>query len=182
MVSVGLTLIGLGGSRLMAAPESCRRTAASSAQVAGGSTGGAAGVFLANGFNISLITWARAVATLGAGLAFGVAGCGVTVALGVTRALCAVDTDDSVEAVVAVCGTATLGVGSEVAVDGVFTTTSVVAPVPLFVPAGRDAGDRGITPIGLDDDRALLGRGVASAPVVSPVLCVEFWVLASDDV
>jgi hypothetical protein len=68
----------------------------------------------------------------------------VTIALGASGELCAVDIDDSVEAVVAVCGTTTLGVGSEVAVDGAFTATSLVAPEPLFVPAGEEAGELGL--------------------------------------
>jgi hypothetical protein len=181
-MSVGLTVIVLGGSRLTAARESCRRTAASVIHDNGDSGVGAFGAVPANGFNISLTRVARAVATLGAGFAaFGVAGCVVTIALGVTRELRAVDTDDNLE-VLAVCGTTSLGVGSEVAVDGVLTTTSLVAPVPLFVPAGEEAGELGIKPVRLDDDRSLLGRGVASAPVVLRVLCVGFWVLAPDDV
>jgi hypothetical protein len=126
---------------------------------------------------------ARTVETVGDGVAaVGVAGCVVTSAFGVPRERCAVDTDASVEAVVAACGTATLGVGNEVAVDRVFITTLLVAPVPLFVPAGEESGELGITPAGLDDDRSLLCGGVGATPVVSPVLWAESWVLASDDV
>jgi hypothetical protein len=173
-------VIALGASRLAAVPESSRRAAASSTQLVGGSTAGAAGAFPANGFNILLTRVARAVKTGVA--AFGVAGCGVTITLGVPTELCAVDTDDSVEAVVVPCGTTTFGVGSEVAVDRVFTTTLLVAAVPLFVPVVEGPGGLVITPVGRNDDRSLLRGGVASAPVVLPVLCVESWVPVSVDV
>jgi hypothetical protein len=106
----------------------------------------------------------------------------VTIALGVTRALFLLDANDSVEAVVAVFGCTTLGAGNEVAVDHLFFTTLLVSPVPLFVPSGEEAGEPGITPVGVDDDRSLLRRGVASAPVVLSVFSVEFSVLAPDDV
>jgi hypothetical protein len=150
--------------------------------VVGGSTGGAVGVFPANGFSISLTTAARTVETLGAGVeVVGVAGDVVTVALGVTGKLCAVEDDDGVDAVVAVCGTTTLGVDSALAVDGVVTTTWLVALVPLSVPAAEEAGELAVTPVGLDD-RPLLGCGVASVPVALPVLDVEFWVPAFDGV
>ena len=105
----------------------------------------------------------------------------MTIALGVTRALFLLDANDSVEAVVAVRGCTTLGAGNEVAVDHLFFTTLLVSPVPLFVPSGEEAGEPGITPVGLDD-RSLLRRGVASAPVVLSVFSVEFSVLAPDDV
>jgi hypothetical protein len=179
----GLTLIGFVAAELTAAPESSRRAAASSTQLVGGSTAGAVGEVPASGFKIRLTIVARAVKTLRTGVAaVGVAGCVVTIRLGVRRELCAVDTDDSVEVVVAACVTATLEVGSEVAVDRVFATTLLVAPVALFVPAGEESGELGATWVGLDDDRSLLRCCVAATPVVLPVLCVESSVLASDDV
>jgi hypothetical protein len=169
--SVGLTVVGLGWSRLVAAPESSRRTAASSTKAAGESAGGAVGVFPANGLNIWLTIAAKAVETLWAGAAaFVVADCVVTV-----------DTDDSVEAVLAVCNLTTVGTGSEVTVDSVFTTTSWVAPLLLFAPAGKETDELGITPVGLDHDPFLVCWGVAS-PAMLPVLCVSFGPLECDDV
>jgi hypothetical protein len=91
-----------------------------------------------------------------------------------------VDTDDSVEAVVAVCDASTLG--SEVATDGVFTTTLLVASVLPPFPAAEEAVELAITLVGRDDDRPFLGCGVATAPVVLPELCVGSWVPASDGV
>ena len=51
--SAGLTVIGLGGSRLTAAPESCRRAAASIIHDNGDSGVGAFGAVPANGLNTS---------------------------------------------------------------------------------------------------------------------------------
>jgi len=123
----------------------------------GGSTGGAVGALSANGFNISRTRVAKAVEKPRVGVAaFGVARWVRTIALGVTRELFAGDTDDSVEAVVAIVCITTLGVGGEVAIDGVVTTISLVAPV----------GELGISPVGLDDGLPLSGCAVASAPVL----------------
>jgi hypothetical protein len=116
----------------------------------GGSAGGVAGVFPANGFNIWSITLARTVDTLGAGVAaLGVAGCVVTsavVAAGVLWAL------DCVDAVAAVVGTTTLGAVSKVFVGGVVTTTRVAATVPLPV-AAEEADEFAVTAADVDDDR-----------------------------
>ena len=58
-MSVGLTVIGLGGSRLTAAPESCRRAAASIIHDNGDSGVGAFGAVPANGLNTSPSTAAN---------------------------------------------------------------------------------------------------------------------------
>jgi hypothetical protein len=162
---LGLTVDGLGGSRLTAAPESSRRTAASCTQAVGGSTGGAVGAFPANGLNSSLITLARTVEIVGGGVAvLGAAGCTATNA-GVLWAL------DSVEAVAAVAGTTTLGVEGEAFVGGVLTTW-LAATVPLSV-AAEEADEFAVTPVDVDDDRPdsdVLCLGVTSEPVVWPVV------------
>ena len=64
-MSVGLTVIGFGWSRLTAAPDSCRRTAASSIQDNGGSGVGAFGAVPANGLNTSPSTAANSWAHVG---------------------------------------------------------------------------------------------------------------------
>src|SRR5215208_3180792 len=106
--------------------------------MAGESTGGGVGVLPENGRNILLTKVAMTVKSLGAGAAaFGVADCVVTIAVG--WELCAVNADDSVDAVVAVSGATTLGLGIEASTGGVFISTSLVAvaPVPSPVPAGE---------------------------------------------
>jgi hypothetical protein len=189
-VSVGLTVIGPAGSRLTAAPESSRRTAASCTHVLGESAG-AGGAFPANGFNTPLIKLARMVKMLGGGgAALAVAGCIVTTASGATDVLsAAVDTDDGVDTVVAFGDTGALGVDTKVFVDGVFTTTWLAATASLgpalSVPVGEEPGEFAPTLADVDDrsDSGLL-RGVTSAPVVLPVVTfgVEVvWSLACDE-
>jgi hypothetical protein len=82
----------------------------------------------------------------------------MTIALRVTGEFVKIDTGGSVEAVLAICGTATLGVSNEVTVDCVFTTTSLIALWPLIVLAGEEPDE--LTSVNLDDNRFLLGGGV----------------------
>lgn len=153
-MSVGLTVIGPAGSRLTAAPESSRRTAASCTQDVGESTG-AAGAFPADGFNTSLITVARMVKRLGGGgVALGVVGCTVTSAFGVTTALFAVGTDDSVDTVVAVVDTAARGVDTNALAEGVLTATWLGATLLLGpVAVWEGLGEFAPALADLDDDR-----------------------------
>jgi hypothetical protein len=121
-----------------------------------------------------LTTAARTVAIVGAGFAaFSVVGV-VTIAFRVIRELCLVD---RVEAVVAVCDGSTLG--SEVATDGFFTTSLLVASMPPLVAVEEEAGELAIA-VGREDDRPLLGFGFAVVPVVLSALCVGSGVSASD--
>jgi hypothetical protein len=106
----------------------------------------------------------------------GVAACIVISALDVTSPLVAVDEDDSVEPGVAARPANTRGVDSQVVRDGAFTTTSLVAMVLLGstfsdTAVGEDAGLATDT----DDSPPVINvvRGVASSPLVSPVLCGE---------
>jgi hypothetical protein len=108
--------------------------------------------------------------------AVGAAGAAVGIvisALDVTSPLVAVDEDDSVEARPA----NTRGLDSQVVRDGAFTTTSLAAVVLLgstfFETAvGEDPGGLAITLADIDDSPPVCG-GVASFPLVSPVLCAE---------
>ena len=119
-LSVGLTVVGLGGSRLTAAPVSSRRTAASANHKVGGSTG-AVGEFPASGFNTLLIRFAIRF-DIRTRLGAGVADCAVMTAVG----------DDDVDTGVVVLGAVTPGVDSRLGVtDGVFTTTGSVATAPF---------------------------------------------------
>jgi hypothetical protein len=129
--------------------------------------------------------------------ATGVAVCIIISALDVTSPLVAVDEDDSVEAGVVARPANTRGLDSQAVRDGAFTTTSLAATVLLgstfFETAvGEDADELAVRladvddlprmdvdddPPGTDVDDDPLGTDVvggsdASAPVVSPVLCV----------
>ena len=157
----------------------------------GGSSGGAAGAFPANGFINSLTTLARTVKTpVGGVAALGVAGCIVTSDFGAATVLFAVDTDDRLDTVVAVGDTAALGFDSKVVVEGGLTTTSLAATVlpgpALSVAVGEEPGEFAGTLADVDGDRSDpdVLCGVTSAPVVLPVVSVgvdAVWALASDD-
>ena len=120
----------------------------------GGSTGGVVGVFPANGFNIWSITPATTVDRLGAGVAaLGVAGCVVTSAVDAVVAAGVLWALDTVDAVVAVVGTTTLGVDSEVLVGAVVATTWLAATVPPPVApeeAPDEADEFAVTPADVD--------------------------------
>jgi len=152
---------------LATAPDSSRRSAASSTKVAGWSTGGVVGVVPADGRNTRFTTVARTLATLWVGCAaFGVADCGVTIALRITGKFFTMDTSGSVEGVLAICGTATVGFSNEVTVDCAFTTTSLIASLPLVVLAEIEAdGSRSVK---LDRNRFLLGCGVVDVDPLVP--------------
>jgi hypothetical protein len=149
-----------------------------------GESTGAAGPFPANGFNTTLTRFttldAALIGVVGAvtGLT-GVAACIVISALDVTSPLVAVDEDDSVESGVAARPANTRGLDSQVVRDGACTTTSLVATALLGstfsdTAVGEDAG-LAITLANIDDSPPVINvvRGVASSPLVSPVLCGE---------
>ena len=149
-----------------------------------GESTGAAGPFPANGFNTTLTRFttldAALIGVVGAvtGLT-GVAACIVISALDVTSPLVAVDEDDSVESGVAARPANTRGLDSQVVRDGSCTTTSLVATALLGstfsdTAVGEDAG-LAITLANIDDSPPVINvvRGVASSPLVSPVLCGE---------
>ena len=103
----------------------------------------------------------------------------MTSAFGVTTVLFAVDTDDSVDTVVAVGDAAALGFDSKAVVEGGFTTTSLAATMllgpALSVAAGEEPGEFVGTSADVDGDRSdpdVLCFGVASEPVVLPVVSV----------
>ncbi len=111
----------------------------------------------------------------------GVAVCIVISALDVTSPLVAVDEDDSDESGVAARPANTRGLDSQVVVrDGSFTTTSLPAMVLLGstffdTAVGEDTDGLAITLADTDDSPPVINvvRGVASSPLVSPVLCGE---------
>jgi hypothetical protein len=168
---------------VIGAVKSSRRTAAARIHSVGESTG-AAGPFPANGFNTSLTRFTTCdTAPLGVvgtvTATTGVAVCIVISALDVTSPLVAVDEDDSVESGVAARPANTRGLDSQVVTDGAFTTTSLAAMVLLGstfsdTAVGEDAG-LAITLADIDDSPPVINvvRGVASSPLVSPVLCGE---------
>ena len=110
----------------------------------------------------------------------GVSTCIVISALDVTSPLVAVDEDDSVEPGVAARPANTRGLDSQVARDGAFTTTSLVAMMLLGstffdTAVGEDAGPA-IRLADIDHRLPVINvvrGGVASSPLVSPVLCGE---------
>lgn len=160
-----------------------------------GESTGAAGPFPANGFNTALTRFttfdAALIGVVGAvtGLT-GVAVCIVITALDVTSPPVAADEDDSVESGVAARPANTRGLDSQVVRDGARSTTLLVAIVLLGstfsdTTVGEDAG-LAITLADIDVSPPVIDvvRGVASSPLVSPVLCGEVdvrSVLVSDD-
>jgi len=72
-------------------------------------------------------------------------------------------------------------VGGEVAVDRSSTTALSAVTVPMLVPPGEEVDGLAITSVGADEE-SFAGLGVASAPVVLPVVFVEPCVTASGSV
>ena len=157
----------------------------------GGSTGGAAGAFPANGFITSLITLARTVETVGGGVAaLGVAGCIVTSAFGVTTVLFAVDTDDSSTPSSRLATAAALGFDGKVVVEGGLTTTSLAATVLPGPALSVAVGEELVSSLARRPTWTATGPiptsyvGVTSEPVALPVVSVgvdAVSALSSDD-
>ena len=136
----------------------------------------------ANGSNTALTRFATLnSAVIGVvGVSTGPTGgvdCIVISALDVTSPLVSVDEDDSVVSGVAARPANARGLDSQVVTDGVSTTTSSVAVVLLGstfldTTVGEDAV-LAITLADFDDSPSVFGvvPGVASSPLVSPVLC-----------